>query len=329
MRCNTRYTLQTNINELKSCEKIDMTVTQNTLKSIATMKGVGLHSGKEITMTLIPEEAGAGITFVRTDLPEGENVIRALWNMVVDTQLCTVIGNENGATVGTIEHLMSALRGCNIDNVRIEIDGAEVPIMDGSSMPFVETIERVGVQTQLAARRYIRVLKDVSVEYDGKRVHLTPDDACVFEGEIDFDHEDIGNQQFRTQLVNGNFKHDIASARTFGFFHEAEWMRSQGLALGGSLDNAIILDTDGVMNPGGLRYSNEFIRHKLLDAIGDLYLAGGQILGAYDGVKAGHEINNAILHELFSSDENWEYADITGGVNASLESYTEKEMLVA
>ena len=306
-----------------------MSVTQNTLKSTAVMTGVGLHSGKDITMNLIPAEAGCGIVFVRTDLPAGQNVVRALWDQVVDTQLCTVIGNKKGATVGTIEHLMSALRGCNIDNVRIEINGAEVPIMDGSSMPFVEVIERVGVQAQSAARRYIRVLKEVSVEYDGKRVHLSPDDACVFEGEIDFDHEDIGNQQFRTQLVNGNFKHDIASARTFGFFHEAEWLRSQGLALGGSLDNAIILDTDGVMNPDGLRYSNEFIRHKLLDAIGDLYLAGGQILGAYDGVKAGHAINNAILHELFSSDENWEYVDLAGDVNTPLKNYTEKEMLVA
>ncbi len=283
---------------------------QQTLKSKITIRDIGLHSGKQITMHLIPAAENHGIVFVRSDLKDGENVIPALWNSVVDTKLCTVIGNKFGASVGTIEHLMSALRGLGIDNLRIEIDGAEVPAMDGSAMPFVIAIEKAGTEEQSAPRRAIRVLKEVSVIEDGKRVTLSPDDACVFAGEIEFDHQDIGRQRFETQLVNGNFKHDIAQARTFGFFHEAEWLRSQGLGLGGSLDNAIILNHDGIMNPDGLRFSNEFIRHKLLDAIGDLYLAGGPIVGLYDGVKAGHAINNAILHELFSSDKNWEYVDM-------------------
>ncbi len=284
---------------------------QHTLDGIVTITDVGLHSGCDITMVMHPAPENHGIIFVRTDLPDGENIIPALWNKVVDTRLCTVIANEHGASVGTIEHVMSALRGCGVDNVLIEINGAEAPIMDGSAMPFVEAIERSGVQQQMVAKRAIRVLKEVSVLDQGKRVTLCPDNLSRFVGEIEFEHGEIGLQRFETSLVNGNFKHDIASARTFGFFHEAEWLRSQGLALGGSLDNAIILNDEGVMNPGGLRYSNEFIRHKLLDAIGDLYLAGAPILGLYDGVKAGHGINNAILHELFSSDENWEYVDMT------------------
>ncbi len=306
--------------------KINM---QHTLKTTALMVGIGLHSGRDITMRLIPADENTGIVFVRTDLEEGKNVIPALWNKVVDTQLCTVIGNEHGATVGTIEHLMSALRGCNIDNLLIEIDGAEVPAMDGSAMPFVEVIEQTGTQAQNKPKRAIRVLKEVSVEYEGKRVTLQPDTASVFAGEIEFDHADIGYQRFETRLVNGNFKHDIAEARTFGFFHEAEWLRSQGLGLGGSLDNAIILNHEGVMNPKGLRFSNEFIRHKLLDAIGDLYLAGGQIIGLYDGVKAGHAINNDILHELFSSDENWEYVDLDVSSPVKKEAQKQDEMVFA
>lgn len=281
---------------------------QSTVKNAIEIQGVGLHSGQMISMRLLPAAENVGISFVRTDITDGDNVIPALWNYVVDTQLCTVIGNENGATVGTIEHVMSALRGCGVDNVIIEIDGPEVPAMDGSAMPFVDAIEAVGTEQQAVPRRVIRVLKEVTVEEDGKKVSLKPDEACTFAGEIEFDHGEIGYQRFETQLVNGNFKHDIAEARTFGFKHEVEWMRSQGLALGGSLDNAIVLDTDKVLNPEGLRFTNEFIRHKLLDAIGDLYLAGGPILGLYDGVKAGHMMNNKVLHALFADDANWEYA---------------------
>lgn len=281
---------------------------QSTVKNAIEIQGVGLHSGQMISMRLLPAAENVGISFVRTDITDGDNVIPALWNYVVDTQLCTVIGNENGATVGTIEHVMSALRGCGVDNVRIEIDGPEVPAMDGSAMPFVDAIEAVGTEQQAVPRRVIRVLKEVTVEEDGKKVSLKPDEACTFAGEIEFDHGEIGYQRFETQLVNGNFKHDIAEARTFGFKHEVEWMRSQGLALGGSLDNAIVLDTDKVLNPEGLRFTNEFIRHKLLDAIGDLYLAGSPILGLYDGVKAGHMMNNKVLHALFADDANWEYA---------------------
>ena len=304
-------------------------VMQQTLNKKMTLAGIGLHSGKEITMHMIPAQEDHGIVFVRTDLPKGENVVPALWDSVVDTQLCTVIGNKFGATIGTIEHLMSALRGCGVDNLLIEINGSEVPAMDGSAMPFVKVIEESGVKEQSKPRRMIRVLKEVSVQDGDKRVTLKPDESCTFVGEINFEHGKIGNQRFGTQLVNGNFKHDIAEARTFGFFHEAEWLRSQGLGLGGSLDNAIILDTEGVMNPGGLRFSNEFIRHKLLDAIGDLYLAGGQILGLYDSEKAGHAINNAILHELFSDESNWEYTEVSAHTAVSSQEAEEDILLFA
>ncbi len=302
---------------------------QHTINKEVTISDIGLHSGKIINMKLIPAAENHGIIFVRTDIMQGDNVIPALWDRVVDTRMCTVIGNNEGATVGTIEHLMSALCGLGVDNLVIEIDGAEVPAMDGSAMPFVEAIERVGLKAQNQPRRVIKVLKNISVEDNGKYVHLTPHSHSAFAGEIEFDHADIGYQRFETKLVNGNFKHDIASARTFGFFHEAQYLRSQGLGLGGSLDNAIILDDDGIMNSEGLRFDNEFIRHKLLDAIGDLYLAGGQIIGLYDGIKSGHAMNNAILRELFSCDDNWEYVYLPVSQTKSKQSFAENDLIFA
>lgn len=258
-------------------------------------------------MTMIPAKADHGIVFVRTDLADQDNIIPARWDNVVDTQLCTVIANTAGASVGTIEHVMSALCGLGIDNLRIEINGSEVPVMDGSAAPFVEAIDTVGLQTQNASKRTIRILKDITVEKDGKRVTLSPSDITTYAGEIKFDHPEIGTQKYEMQMLNGNFKHDIAEARTFGFLSEVEYLRTQGLALGGSLDNAIVLDNEKILNASGLRFTDEFIRHKLLDAIGDLYLAGAPIQGAYFGVKAGHEMNNAILHALFADDSAWEY----------------------
>ncbi len=269
---------------------------------------MGLHSGKDITLTLKPAQPNTGIVFIRTDLEEGKNIIPARWNLVVDTKLCTVVANEYGANVGTIEHVMSALCGCGIDNVIMEINGEEVPIMDGSAQPFITAIEDAGIELQDAEQRTIRVLKEVSVEKDGKRVTLSPADVTTYTGRIEFNHPDIGDQDYSVQLLNGNFRHEIAEARTFGFLQEVEYLRSIGLARGGSLDNAIVLDTDKILNEDGLRFENEFIRHKILDAIGDLYLAGAQIQGEYNGLKAGHEMNNAILHALFADDSAWEYA---------------------
>jgi len=279
---------------------------QKTVSAHIEIKGIGLHSGAEITLTIKPAKADSGIIFIRTDITDKNNQIPALWNAVVDTQLCTVIANEDGISVGTIEHLMSALRGCGIDNAEIYLDGAEVPIMDGSAMPFVEAIDAVGTQSQNTPRKVIKILKTVTAEHEGKKVSLSPDSVATFGGQIAFDHPEIGTQKFETQMLNGNFRHDIANARTFGFLQEVEWMRANGLAQGGSLDNAIVLDTDKVMNPDGLRFEDEFIRHKLLDAIGDLYLAGFEIIGAYDGYKAGHDMNNRILHALFADPDAYE-----------------------
>ncbi|MDP7142989.1 MAG: UDP-3-O-acyl-N-acetylglucosamine deacetylase [Alphaproteobacteria bacterium] len=283
---------------------------QHTLKTSVTFDGVGLHSGCDVTMTVHPAEAGHGIVFVRTDVTDSRaQAIAARWDAVVDTKLCTVIGNEDGVTLGTIEHLMAALRGCAIDNALIEINGPEVPVMDGSSVAFVEKFDETGFVRQDAPRRAIRVLKEVEVTVEGKKVALKPADIATFSGFIDFDHPLIGNQKYEIKLLNGNFRHDLADARTFGFAHEVEALRKMGLALGGSLDNAIVLDSEKVLNAQGLRYSDEFIRHKLLDAIGDLYLAGGPLLAAYEGEKSSHDLNNKLLHALFADDSAWEFVD--------------------
>ncbi len=283
---------------------------QKTVKNSVTCSGVGLHSGQTITMTLRPADVDAGIVFVRTDLSAGRE-IAALYDRVNDTRLCTVIANEEGASVGTIEHVMSALRAMNIDNVTIEIDGAEVPIMDGSAMPFVSMIEEAGIEIQGASLRSIKILREVRYEEDGKWVSLSPSDIASFEGEIDFAQPVIGRQSYSMTLLNGNFVHDIASARTFGFKNEVEMMQSMGLARGGSLDNAIVLTDTSVLNKDGLRFENEFIRHKLLDAIGDLYLAGAPIMGAYNSYKGGHYMNNMLVRAIFADERNYEYVTLS------------------
>ncbi len=290
---------------------------QKTLKNSIDVSGIGLHSGKTVNMRLVPATADHGIVFKRTDMVEGKNIIPAAYDRVVDTRLCTLIANKYGARVGTIEHLMAALRGCGIDNVLVEIDAAEVPVMDGSSKAFVEAIDATGAITQAAPRRAIKILKDIIVREGDKMVRLSPSNVPVFNGRIDFAHKDIGFQEYSLKLVNGNFRHDVSDCRTFGFVKEAEMLRAAGLGLGGSLDNAIILDDEGVMNPDGLRCSDEFIRHKILDAVGDLYLAGGQILGAYDGYKAGHALNNAILHALFADRTAWMPVDLHADIDES------------
>ncbi len=297
---------------------------QKTIIKSVQCHGIGLHSGARVDLTLRPAPADHGIVFVRIDLPEGENRIPALYDRVVDTRLCTVIGNKAGASVGTIEHLMSALCGCGIDNVVVELDGPEVPIMDGSSALFVDLIDEAGVQTQIQPRRAIQVLKEIVVEENGKTASLSPANGFIFGGEIDFVHPSIGRQAFQTKLVNGNFRHDIASARTFGFAKEVEFMRQNGLARGGSLDNAIVLNDTAIINDGGLRFDDEFIRHKLLDAIGDLYLAGGPILGAYDGSKAGHALNNALLRKLMATPDAWARVDLFADLdeNGQIEAQT-------
>ena len=283
---------------------------QHTVKNDIHLDGIGLHTGKPVRLTIHSAPADSGIVFVRTDVTDKNNIIPALWNRVTDTRLCTVITNDAGVSAGTIEHLMAALRGCGVDNALIHMDGPEVPIMDGSAQPFVEAIDMAGLQVQSTPRRAIRVLKEIVVTEGDKTVRLKPSVIATFTGQIEYPHPDIGAQKYEVQLFNGNFRHDIADCRTFGFLKDVEVLRAAGLGLGGSLENAIVLDDNGVMNPDGLRCADEFVRHKILDAIGDLYLAGGPILGAYDGTRGGHAMNNALLRALFADPAAWDRVDL-------------------
>jgi len=291
---------------------------QHTMSKTAILSGVGLHSGAETTLKIKKAEISQGIVFVRTDVADRDNVVPAQWSKVVDTRLCTMIGNDAGVTVGTVEHLMAALRACGVDNAVIELDGPEVPIMDGSSEPFVRAIERAGLKTQAAPRRAIKILKEIVIEEDGKRVVLKPAIGSKFKSDIEFSHPSIGKQSYEIEMFNGHFLTDIADARTFGFMEEVTALRAMGLALGGSMENAIVLDKTTVLNKEGLRYADEFARHKLLDAVGDLYLAGAPIIGQYEGFKAGHALNNRILHELFATEGAWTTMDLYIDIDAAV-----------
>ena len=291
--------------------KIEKTVCQRTLKDVAELTGIGLHSGSPVTLRLRPAPADHGILFHRTDVAE-DGAVAARWDRVHDTRMCSAVANEDGVSVGTVEHLMAALAGCGIDNALIELDGPEVPAVDGSSQPFVDMIRKVGVVELAADRRVIRVLKPISVETDHGRAELVLADVFSVDFEIEFQSQAIRRQHLRLGVVNGAFCKELANARTFGFMHEVEAMQKAGLARGGSLDNAIVIDGDTVLNDGGLRHDDEFVRHKALDAVGDLYLAGSQIIGAYRGERAGHAINNQLLRKLFDDPDAWCYDVLTG-----------------
>lgn len=277
---------------------------QKTLKNQVRCAGIGLHSGAATNMILRPAPANTGIIFRRTDV-HTHNDIPALWHNVVDTKLCTVIGNKAGVTVSTVEHLMSALWATEIDNVIIDIDGPEVPIMDGSAAPFLFLIECAGIKPLETPRRTIRILQPITVTDGDKTASFAPSDEYSIDFHIDFDTAIIGPQSFQFEENTGGYKRDISRARTFGFLRDVDQLRAIGLAKGGSLDNAIVIDNDKIMNKGGLRYNDEFVRHKILDCIGDLYLAGARIQGSVNAVKSGHQLNNALLHALFENDQAW------------------------
>jgi UDP-3-O-[3-hydroxymyristoyl] N-acetylglucosamine deacetylase len=224
--------------------------------------------------------------------------------------MCTTISNEDGVTVSTIEHLMSALAGCGIDNVYVDLDGQEVPVMDGSAQPFVFLIECAGVLEQDVPRRIIKILKPVRVEFEDKMAELLPSDTFSVSFEIDFENEVVANQIISVNMVNGNYKKEVARARTFGFMHEIEELQASGLGLGGSLDNAVIVAGDKVLNEDGLRYNDEFVRHKVLDAVGDLYTAGSLICGSYTGLRSGHALTNKLLQALFADESAWCYINL-------------------
>lgn len=280
------------------------TMTQITLKTSVTAQGVGLHTGNKVTLTMHPAPVNHGVVFQRLDV-QGQPKIPALWDLVTDTRLCTLISNADGVSVGTIEHIMSALRAAHVDNVLVTLDGPEVPIMDGSAEPFDFLITCAGLKIQNAARRVMHIQKEIRVEDGDKWASFQPSSVARFDFEVAFNHPAIGVQNRTLTLVNGNFPSQISRARTFGFAHEVEYMRANGLARGGSLNNAIVLDEEKVLNSEGLRYKDEFVRHKILDAVGDLYLAGMPIIGHYTGHKAGHALNNKLLRAVFADQSSF------------------------
>jgi UDP-3-O-[3-hydroxymyristoyl] N-acetylglucosamine deacetylase len=278
---------------------------QQTLQNDFSLNGVGLHSGKRVSISVQPAKENNGIKFIRTDI-KNNNIIDAIWSNVSSTNFCTTISNDYGISVSTIEHLMSALSGMHIDNANILIDNVEVPIMDGSSLPFVKFFEKNGIITQEIDRQIILVKKEIKVSYKDSYAKIIPNNEFSIDFEIDFDSDLINKQACQLQLINGNYISDISSARTFGFEKDVNRLRANGLALGGSLDNAVVVGENNILNTGGLRYDDEFVRHKILDSIGDLYLAGNPILGHFYGYKSGHFLNNLLLQKLFSENSNFE-----------------------
>jgi len=286
-------------------------VLQKTLKSSIGCTGIGLHSGKKVSMSLNPAAADTGIVFHRTDLEGDDRIIPARWDFVVDTRLATTIGNQASVCISTIEHLMAALAGCGIDNTIIEIDDAEVPVMDGSAAPFIFLVECAGMIEQNAPRKAIKIERPVEVGDSDKFISAIPGNSFSVDFEIDFEDTAVARQQLSMRLVNGTFKTEIARARTFGFVHEVDALRKAGLALGGSLDNAVVISGDTILNGDGLRYDDEFVRHKILDCVGDLYLAGAPIIGQIVALRSGHALNNQFLNSLFADDTAWSYVEMS------------------
>jgi len=279
---------------------------QQTIAQPIFINGIGLHTGTDVSMKLCPAGADYGIKFIRKDLVDN-NIVDAVWSNVSSTNLSTTISNKYGAKVSTIEHLMSALSGLHIDNIKIEISGPEVPIMDGSSIKFVDMIDSTSPKTLNKKRKILKVKKNIKVEKNNTSAELKPNNQFSIDFEIDFPSKFISQQSCQLQLINGNYKTDIASARTFGFEKDVDMLRSNGLALGGSLDNAVVVGENKILNSDGLRFKDEFVRHKILDSIGDLYLAGAPIQAYFLGNKSGHHLNYLLLRSLFSDKNNYEY----------------------
>ncbi|MER2507777.1 MAG: UDP-3-O-acyl-N-acetylglucosamine deacetylase [Amaricoccus sp.] len=276
-----------------------------TFKREITLVGMGLHSGRPARLVLRPATSG-GIRFRRVDIRDRDNVIPARYDLVTDTTLCTLLSNAAGASVSTVEHLMAALAGTGVTHALIDIDGPEVPIMDGSALRFVQAILRTGLVDVPGETRAIRILAPVRVEENGVMAELVPAPALSIDFEIDFADAAISRQRKALSMVNGTFVRELGDCRTFCRRADVEAMQARGLALGGSLDNAVVVDGARVLNPGGLRRSDEFVRHKMLDALGDLALAGAPILGAYRGARAGHGVTNRLLRKLFATPGAWE-----------------------
>lgn len=256
-------------------------------------------------MLICPAEPGSGIRFRRTDITGGQAVIVADWRHVVESMLCSTVANRDGIDVKTIEHLMAAFAGMGIDNALVEVNGPELPIMDGSAAPFVFLIECAGIVEQGKPRRAIKIRKPVSIKEEDREAALIPGEGFSVAFDIDFPSPLVTNQDHFVSFTNGTFKKEIASARTFGFEHEVAALRAGGMLLGGSLDNAVVVSGSKILNDSGLRYGNEFVRHKILDSLGDLYLAGAPIVGHFRGSRSGHAMNHRLLRALFADAEAW------------------------
>ena len=284
----------------------DVAELQATLAGPAILAGVGIHTGEHVRLSIRPAPVNTGIVFVRTDIRDRDNRVAARGENVTKTQLGTVIENAAGVTVSTIEHLMAAFWAAGIDNAVVELDGPEVPIMDGSSANFMTLLDRVGAKDQSEPRRYIEILETVEVIDGDKRAILSPAKGFELAFEIHYDNSAaIGRQRVDLAMDGKAFRAELADCRTFGFLEEVEALRRMGLARGGSLENCVVIDGDRVLNPDGLRRPDEFVRHKALDAIGDLYVLGGPLMGRFEGICAGHSMNNAVVRALFARPQAW------------------------
>jgi UDP-3-O-[3-hydroxymyristoyl] N-acetylglucosamine deacetylase len=283
-----------------------MQLYQKTIQNPVSCTGIGVHTGVTVTTRFVPASENHGIVFRRIDVQGKDQIIPARWDYVVDTRLSTTIANKDGVGVQTIEHIMAALAGLGIDNLLIEIDGPETPVMDGSSAPFIALLESAGLQSQMAKRKYLKIRQKVVVQHEGQEIVLQPFDG--FKGQYDFDFKGrntLPAQTFKITNLQGEFKNDLAAARTFGFYSDVEQLRAAGFARGGSLDNAVVLEGDKVLNPEGFRYPEECARHKLLDAIGDLYLAGYPLQGSLHSQQGGHMLNHKMVQAIFADARNY------------------------
>jgi UDP-3-O-[3-hydroxymyristoyl] N-acetylglucosamine deacetylase len=278
---------------------------QRTTVAPAIIAGVGVHTGDRVRLAVRPASVRTGIVFVRTDIKDRDNRIPVSGEAVVDARLNTMIENAAGVRLSTIEHLMAAFAALGVSNAVVEVDGPELPILDGSALQFVQLLDRAGFRRQEAPVRYIEILKPIRVQEGDKSAALLPCDRYEMRFEIDFPTPVIGNQVVDFVVDEQTFRDEIMAARTFGFAHEVEALRRAGLARGGSLENAVVIDGDQILNPGGLRMEREFVKHKALDAIGDLYVLGAPLLGRYECVKAGHHINNLLVRELLADPQAW------------------------
>ncbi|WP_339107782.1 UDP-3-O-acyl-N-acetylglucosamine deacetylase [Thioclava sp. GXIMD4216] len=298
---------------------------QTSLAKPVSFDGVGLHKGQPVRMRLLPAPADHGIVFNRVDVTERNGLIAARWDNVTNARLCTLIENEDGITVSTIEHIMAALAGCGVHNALIEIDGPEVPILDGSSAPFVKGIRAAGLVEVGGQLRALRILRPVEVTEGEAWARLEPNRTLEIDFSIDFTDKAIGHQHKRLGMSNGAFVRELMDSRTFCRRADVEMMQKNGLALGGTYDNAVVIDGDKVLSPGGLRHKDEAVRHKMLDALGDLLLAGGPILGRYVGNRSGHAMTNKLLRAVFATPGAYEWvvldseaADATPGAGVCM-----------